>query len=301
MEPHEDYAVLRVVGEQTLDSEVNDRLSGLQAVGNSAVNNFRKCMAIGGAIGLLASMGPLTAETDATDTFASSPEAALAAKPHQPPVKEHHKSSAASHTGHAEPLCTDIVPFPGGYYFGEACSNDRIVELGRSKSHQFIYGMIMMRDGTDKCGFVEKGFVPIKRGPHKSAEYCKELAGRDILNPHDSIDDLSCKPGACSYGTPTSPSPDCQPKVEMYANFTTATRSAFNVYPDGKSGFVGLKGEQPETISYRATVKQSSRVGLAAIVYGKQVGWALTEQKCVPEGLLIKSHATNNSPPIKLG
>jgi hypothetical protein len=301
MEPHEDYSVLRVVGERALDSEVNDRLSSLQAVGNSAVSSFRKCMAIGGAIGLLASMGPLTAEADTTDAYTSLPEVTLAAKPHQPRAEKHHKSSAVSHTGHEEPLCTDIVPFPGGYYFGEACSNDRIVELGESKSHQFIYGMIMMRNGTDKCGFVEKGFVPIERSPHKSAEYCNELASRDILNPHDSIKDMSCNPGACSYGTPTSPTPDCRPKVEMYANFTTATRSAFNVYPNGKSGFVGLKGEQSNNISYRATVKQSSRVGLAAIIYGKQVGWALTEQKCVPERLLIKSHATNNSPPIKLG
>jgi hypothetical protein len=158
----------------------------------------------------------------------------------------------------------------------------------------------VFKGGTYKCGYVKKDIIPTDHSPHKSADYCRQIAKRRILNPHTYLKDLSCDPGFCSGGTPTAPSPDCRPAVTFYANFTSATQSPFNVYPDGQSGFVQPEGEQPDTLSYRATVKPTSQFGPAAIAYGQKVQWGLTPQKCIPVQVLIGTHSTNNSPPIKL-
>lgn len=280
------------------EAEPNGRAFLETVIGSSVVSTALRVAALGGITGSLFAASPWTVEPAAADSLASPQVPALRAGPHQPSA-ERHTASTSSHTGKEDTRCTQIVPFPGGYYFGKACSDDRIVKLGQSSSGNFSYGMLVMADGTDKCGYVKDGIVPTEQGPHKSADYCRQIARR-ILNPHSALKDLSCNPGDCSGGTPTTPTPKCKPEVQVYANFTTATRSPFNVYPTGKSGFVGLEGEQTNTISYRATVKQSSQVGPAAIVWGSKVDWGLTPQECVPLPVLINSHATNTSPPIKL-
>lgn len=265
---------------------------------NSAVRIAQRVIALGALTGSLLASGPFVAETVAEDSLATQPVATLSAGPHHA-TQERHTPSTASHTGREAIRCSQIVPFPKGYYFGKACSDDRMVKLGESKPRGFSYGMLIV-NGVYKCGYVQDSIVPIERGPHKSADYCLQVSKQRIFNPHAYLKDLSCDPGDCSGGESTDAAPECAPEVNVYANFATAQRSVFNVYPDHKSGFVGLEGEQSDKISYRATVADSSRAGLAAIVWGINVDWGFTQQECVPEQVLISSHATNDSPPIKL-
>ena len=267
-------------------------------MGSGAVHNLMRALALGGITGSLLAASPFIAETAAEDSLATAPVPALVAGSRQP-SRQHHKPGASSHTGKQDVRCSQIVPYPQGYYYGEACSDDLLVKLGESSPSGFSYGMLIV-NGVYKCGYVQDGVVPIDHHPHKSAGYCLQVARKRIFNPHAYLKDLNCDPGDCSGGTNTKETPECEPEAAVYANFTTAQRSIFNVYPDGKSGFVGLEGEQPDTISYRGTVKQNSQDGLAAVVWGSEVSWGFTEQECVPMQLLVSSRANDNSPPIKL-
>src|ERR1039458_8448380 len=115
--------------------------------GNSAVRVARRVIALGAITGSLFAAGSLTAEAASADAPGPTPAAALAASPHRP-------SATSSHTGPSEDVCTDIVPFPGGYYFGTACSNDKLIKLGESNSGRFSYGMLIV-NGVYKCGYVK--------------------------------------------------------------------------------------------------------------------------------------------------
>ena len=271
------------------------RLSFLSLdIGGSVMNAAMRVAALGGITASLFVAGPLTGEAGGAEGPAA-PAMALTARPHQPPKADH--QAAATHIGETGVKCTWIMDFPKGYYFGEACSNDKLIKLGESNPRGFSYAMLIV-DGVYKCGWVQDGVVPVDHGKHKSVRYCKEAYKSLTFNAHAVLKDLNCDPGDCTDGTPTKETPYCKP--EAFANFSTATRSVLNVYPNGKSGFVEPVGIQPGKINYRATIAESSQVGFAAVVRGNK-GWDLMPQACVPTPLLISTHSTNNSPSIKLG
>ncbi|MFI5270908.1 MAG: hypothetical protein ACHQT9_02585 [Candidatus Saccharimonadales bacterium] len=282
------------IGTNVPENENQDSTLMSSVLGNRVVQTAMRALALGGAgIGFLGA--PSAVEARGVDDQMVQPTA-LTAGPHHTTGK-HHEHRSSSHTGPQHVESTPIVDFPKGYFFGTAYSTSRIVKLGESNPSGFSYGMLIV-NGVYKCGWIKDGIVPRERGPHKSAGYCQQYYKPLTFNAHAYLKDLNCDPGDCQDGTPTKEDSDCKP--EAFANFTTSDRSVFNVYPTGKSGLVEPVGAQTGKIYYRATVKQSSDQGFAAVVRG-QKGWNLMFQTCVPTPLLISSHSTNNSPSIKLG
>lgn len=297
MEPQPAYPVIEGGIQTGPENEQGARSLLGSIVGSNAVRAAMRIMAVGSAAGALFASGPFAPELAVADGFQSpQPSPELVATPHYQ-ATPHADTSASSPASQKALKCTNIADYPKGYYLGEACSDDLLIKLGESNPRGFSYGMLIV-GGVYKCGWVQDGVVPIDHHRHKSARYCQEASKSLTLNAHAVLKDLNCSPGECKDGTETKETPTCDPVA--FANFTTATRSVLNVYPDGKSGFVEAEGAQPHKIYYRATVALSSQFGFAAVVRGEK-GWNFMPQRCVPQSVLIQSHTTNNSPSIKLG
>jgi hypothetical protein len=289
MEPHEDYAVLRVVGEQTLDSEVDDQLSGLQAIGNSALRYLRQGVALGGATALLLAMGPFTADTDATHTNTSPPEVTppevtLRATPHH--IEKDNSSPRSIRSRIARFNCTWITDYPRGYYIGEACSDDKLIKMWSSPSHQYDYGMFIV-NGVDKCGWAKKDVVPTMKA--KGDPQGCQTAYKPLLNPHSILKNIECNPVACDDGTVRTPlSSACDHK--FFQNFATRSKSPLNLDPHhDKNGFSGYIGEHFGSVHYRATITSNSAAGPAIMVRSDTLGWGMMSAKCASSNTITSA------------
>ncbi|HVA10953.1 MAG TPA: hypothetical protein VNG32_02180, partial [Candidatus Dormibacteraeota bacterium] len=289
MEPQLPSPENRDASQMLLAGDIRNQTVVESPLSNAAVRTYMRVMALGGIVGSLFAAGAFVAETADADSLASALAPALVASPKQP-TGEQPVANASSHTGRAKEKCTVLSDFPGGYFIGTVCSNDLLVrKLGESKPSGYSYGMFYV-DNTYKCGWAADGIVKIDHSPRKSAEFCRQHYKSLTFDAHAILKDINCPPGDCTDGEVTKVAPTCQPVA--FANFSTAARSVLNVYPNGKSGFVESVGTQTGKIKYRATVAETSQAGLAAVVRQKNL-WDFMSQTCVPQPVLVKSHATN--------
>lgn len=192
---------------------------------------------------------------------------------------------------------------------GKVCADNGAkytpVDGGHEKKG-WVYSVIDMGKGTEKytgtrifkCGYIRKYVLPIRKAPKGSITDCRKYYKKIVNQTY--IEDRNCGDingvDACKDAKWFSKiTPKCSSGGVSYNNITTAGRSPWNIYGNGKPGFSEpVKENNTSSTKYRAQIKRRVKNGKAIVV--RDYEWALMPSNCVKKGAKHRRGGTCKDP-----